>query len=207
MIDAEAQLALLARGQAGVFTRAQATAAGFRAGQIERRVRAHAWERVLPRVYRHAATPPSGALGSWAAVLWAGPDGVLSHTSAAGVWAIRVPRLGQPEVSVPKLRAPRVMGVVVHRVARIENCDIAHVGGLAVTAPARTVVDLAGVLSARELEVALASACAQGAVTVRAVVDRLDEVGSFGRPGSARLRALLVAVGRGRVGSSARMAG
>ena len=63
-IAADARLAAVAVAQHGVFTRAQAIAAGFGAAQIERRVRAGVWVRVLPRVYRHAATPVSGALAA-----------------------------------------------------------------------------------------------------------------------------------------------
>ena len=51
----DARLAEVAVAQQGVFTRAQATESGFSAAQIERRVRAEIWTRVLPGVYRHAA--------------------------------------------------------------------------------------------------------------------------------------------------------
>jgi len=57
----DARLAEVAVEQHGVFTRAQATASGFSAAQIERRVRAEVWERLLPGVYRHAATPASNS--------------------------------------------------------------------------------------------------------------------------------------------------
>ena len=53
-LAADARLAAVAVAQQGVFTRDQATASGFSAAQIERRVRGEVWERVLPRVYRHA---------------------------------------------------------------------------------------------------------------------------------------------------------
>ena len=88
----DARLAEVAVVQHGVFTRAQAMASGFSASQIERRVRARAWERVLPGVYQHAATPASTARAYWAAVLWAGPECALSHASAAAIWRIHVER-------------------------------------------------------------------------------------------------------------------
>jgi hypothetical protein len=204
---ADARLAEIAVVQQGVFTRAQATASGFSAAQIERRVRAEVWERVLPRVYRHAATPASNTLSHWAAVLWAGPECAVSHASAAAIWRIRGAILGRPELIVPKTRAPRVRGVLVHRVTRIDDHDVLHVGRLPVTSPLRTIIDLAGVLDAGELEVALASARTRRLVTIRAVRGRLDEIGTIGRPGAARLRTLLAAIGSGRVDPSARMAG
>ena len=207
MMAADARLAATAIAQAGAFTRAQATAAGFSAAQIERRIRADAWVRVLPRVYRQAATPPSPALRYWAAVLWAGPGCALSHASAATIWRIPGAAIGAPEIVVHEARAPRAAGVVVHRVAYLGDPDVVRVRRLPVTSPARTIVDLAGVLGDRDLAVALTSVTSRRLVTVRAVRTRLDEIGTVGRPGTARLRALLVALGRGGVESSARMAG
>jgi hypothetical protein len=209
----DARLAGVAAAQAGVFTRAQATAAGFGAAQIERRVRAGVWQRLLPRVYRHAGSPASAAASHWGAVLWAGPGCVLSHTSAAEVWRMRVAPGASPEVLVPRSRAPRVAGVTVHRVAGLREIDVVRIrSGLPVTTPMRTIVDLAAVLSTDDLRVALAHAVARGLVTVRAVATGLDEIGSAGRPGAARLRRLLAASGSGVGGSgvarpSARMAG
>ena len=203
---ADARLAALAVAQHGVFTREQATASGFSAPQIERRVRGDVWVRVLPRVYRHSATPPSSALSHWAAVLWAGPECALSHASAAAIWRIRGAVLGRPELIVPKARAPRVGGVLVHRVTRIDDEDVLRVERLPVTSPVRTIIDLAGVLGTGDLERAIQSARSRGLVTIRAVRARLDDIGTVGRPGAGRLRTLLAAIGSGRVDPSARMA-
>ena len=204
---ADARLAAVAVVQQGVFTREQATASGFSAAQIERRVRGDVWVRIFPRVYRHSATPPSSALSHWAAVLWAGPECALSHSSAAAIWHIRGAMLGRPELIVRKARAPRVRGVVVHRVTRIDDEDVLRVGPLPVTSPVRTIIDLAGVLGAADLERALQSARSHRLLTIRTVRGRLDEIGTVGRPGAARLRTLLAAIGSGRVDPSARMAG
>ncbi len=200
----DAQLGVLAARQHGVFTRAQALQAGFRAGRIERRVRAGVWLRVFPRVYRHVTVPVSGATRHWAAVLWCGQPGALSHTSAAAIWRMRDEPVTRPELSVPCSRAPRAVGVDVHRVARL---DFAWVRGLPVTAPARTVVDLAGVLPLDDLEQVLTRVLARHVVTVRAVLACLDEVGSAGRPGASLLRDLLAPIGSVRAERSVRMAG
>jgi hypothetical protein len=204
---ADARLAAVAVGQHGAFTRAQATAAGFTEGGIERRVRAEAWVRVLPRVYRHASAPASSALAHWSVVLWAGRPCALSHASAAAIWRIGVAPAGAPEVIVPRARAPRAPGVVVHRVTRIDDDDVMHVGRLPVTSPVRTVIDLAAVLDDRDLGAAVAAAQSRRLVTVRALRRRLDEIGTVGRPGAARLAGLLAMIGSGRVEPSARMAG
>jgi hypothetical protein len=205
--SADARLAALAVAQQGVFTRGQATASGFSAPQIERRVRGDVWVRVYPRVYRHSATPASSALSHWAAVLWAGPECALSHASAAAIWRIRGAVLGRPELIVPKARAPRVRGVLVHRVTRIDDEDVLRVERLPVTSPVRTIIDLAGVLDVGDLERAIQSARSHRLLTIRAVRARLDEIGTVGRPGAGSLRTLLAAIGSGRVDPSARMAG
>jgi hypothetical protein len=207
MLAADARLAAVAVTQHGAFTRAQAAAAGFGAAQIERRVRNGVWSRLLPRVYRHGSTPESNVLSHWAAVLWAGPGCALSHVSAAAIWRIRDASVAAPELTVPRHRAPRVGGVVVHRVSSIGGNDVVSVRGLPITSPVRTIIDLAGSLAEPELEAAFERARSRGLVTVRAVGVRLDEMGTVGRPGTARLRTLLAAVGSGRVDASARMAG
>jgi hypothetical protein len=207
ILAADARLAAVAVAQHGAFTRAQAIAEGFSASQIERRVHRAVWVRVLPRVYRHGSTPTSKVLSHWAAVLWAGPDCALSHLSAAAVWGIHESPGAGPELIVPRDRAPRVDGVVVHRVTPIAAGDVVSVRGLPITSPVRTIIDLAGAVAEGELDAALERARARGLVTVRAVRVRFDEIGTVGRPGAARLRTLLAAVGSARVDASARMAG
>ena len=209
VLDHDARLSQIAVAQHGVFTRAQAIAVGFGVGRVDRRVRAGAWERVLPRVYRHAAAPRSAAQSRWAAVLWAGPGCALSHTSAAALWRIG-PEMradDRVELVVGRARAPRNAIVIVHRLSPVAAGEVIYGDRLPLTAPVRTIIDLAGVLPAAELEIALDRARARGLLTVRALRLRLDEIGTAGRPGTARLRALLAVVGSGRVNPSARMAG
>jgi hypothetical protein len=108
---------------------------------------------------------------------------------------------------VPRTRAPRVAGVTVHRVAQFHDDDVAWVHGLPVTTPVRTIIDLASVLAADDLERVLDQARSRRLVTVRAVLVRLDELGSAGRPGASLLRTLLAPIGSVWVDRSARMAG
>jgi hypothetical protein len=201
-----ARLAVVAAAQGGAFSRVQAMEAGFGASQIERRVRGGVWLRTFPSVYLHATAPRSAAARDWGVVLWAGPDSVLAHSSAAAIWRIR-PASQVSEVIVPATRGPRAEGVNVHRVARLREVDVMRVRGLPVTTPVRTIVDLATVLDPDDLGATLEAAIVLGLVTVRAVGAGLDAIGSSGRPGAARLRALLAAFGSGRVRPSARMAG
>ena len=83
--------------------------------------------------------------GHWmAAVLAFGPDARLSHRSAAALWGIG-PGFWKIEVTVPTARRAR-RGTRTHR-ATLHEEDIATHSGIPVTSVARTVLDLAGVLT------------------------------------------------------------
>jgi hypothetical protein len=97
---------------------------------------------------------------------------------------------------------------VVHRVACFDPVDVTTTaGGLTVTTPVRTLVDLAGVVPGAELATIVDRALGRGLVTRRALEGRLQTLGTRGRAGSARLRTLLGDVGSASEGASARMAG
>jgi predicted transcriptional regulator of viral defense system len=87
-----------------------------------------------------------------AAVLAAGPDAVLSHRSAAALWAIH--RTSRTDIEVTTARRCRRPGIDAHRVALPPDEVTTH-DGIPVTTPARTLFDLAAVLSPRQLQHAL----------------------------------------------------
>ena len=145
---------------------------------------------MLPAVYRHAATPESTVAMLWAAVLWTGGDGALSHTTAGALWRLDGVRLGTIELVVPLTRAPASPRIVVHRTSALRTVDVRMIDGLPLTAPARTLLDLAGVLDDRALESAVVSALARGLVTPSDLSALLAASGP-GRAGAARFRQLL----------------
>jgi Protein of unknown function (DUF559) len=84
-----------------------------------------------------------------AAVLAAGPDAVLSHRSAAALWGIRDAERRKVEVSAPrKLR--HSPSLEPHRVL-LPPDEITTERGIPVTTPARTLFDLAAVLTPQQL--------------------------------------------------------
>jgi very-short-patch-repair endonuclease len=85
-----------------------------------------------------------------AAVLTCGDDAVLSHQSAAGLWGLRPPWGGLVRVLTPGDR--RRPGVVVHRARRLLPRDVTVPDRIPVTTPARTLLDLSGVLGPAHLE-------------------------------------------------------
>ena len=77
------------------------------------------------------------------AVLAAGPDAVLSHRSAGALW--RILRSSRVEVTTP--RALRASGGVRRHQARLAANEQTELDGIPVTTAARTLFDLAAVLS------------------------------------------------------------
>jgi hypothetical protein len=119
-----------------------------------------------------------------AAVLACGPKAALSHESAAVLWGLRHPRGPRIDVTVPTPggRAGRRV-VVVHR-SLVRPGEITIRDGIRVTTPARTLLDLAGILTRRQFERTIDQADFLG----------LDVSGLAPRPGKrggALLRAVL----------------
>lgn len=123
-------------------------ALGVGRGAIETRVGCGRLHRIHTGVYAvgHTVLTRNGTL--MAAVLACGEGAVLSHRSAAELWRIG-PRSTFIDATVGKRR--RRPGIVVHRAPiRPEERTMLH--GIPVTTPARTIVDLADVLTRRGLE-------------------------------------------------------
>src|SRR3954468_1122628 len=133
----------------GVVARHELFEMGIGRGALEHRVRAGRLRVVYRGVYAvgHRALT---AHGRWiAAVKAGGPGALLSHISAAALWNLI--RSSSPiiHVTTPGRASPR--GIRVHRVRRLRPDDVAVVDGVPVTSVARTLLDLADVLPARQL--------------------------------------------------------
>lgn len=111
--------------------------------------------------------------------LLAGPASALSHGTAARMHRFPCSTVTPPpEVSIVYPRSLRMAGVTVHRVERLDPCDVELLRGVSVTTPARTLVDLAARLSARELARSFDEALIAGAVDAEAVRSALHRVRS-----------------------------
>lgn len=182
----------LAAQQHGVVARRQLIAAGVSEKAIEHRLRTR---RLIP-LHRgvYAVGHPRLTVDGrrLAAVLAAGDGAALSHRDAAalhglGGWASSSAVV---EVTTPAdVRAtPRLR---VHGRRRLVAADRAVVSGIPVTSVARTLVDLASVVSGERLAAALTAAEQQRLLDVRAIeAARLRVHGRHGR-GDVRLRAAL----------------
>jgi very-short-patch-repair endonuclease len=102
-----------------------------------------------------------------AAVLATG--GVLSHRSAAALWSIR-PWQGRIELTIPRNRRNQA-GLLLHRAVLAED-EVTVEMGIPTTTPARTLLDLAGVLPRHQLQQALNEAEIQRLPGPHALLDR-----------------------------------
>lgn len=133
---------VLAR-QAGVISREQALGAGLSRDSIDHRVRARRWKPLHPCVYLAAGHRLDDEVRVRAAMLWAGDDAVLSGRAAAW-WCDLVAEPPQAvTVTVPRLRRLRRRPDVDVRRRDIPPPDRVVSRGLAVTAPALTVLETA----------------------------------------------------------------
>jgi predicted transcriptional regulator of viral defense system len=180
--DAEA-IARLAERQYGAISRGQLLIAGVGRATLQRWVAAARLHRIHPGVYAlgHAALSLDGRLV--AALLYAGDAAVLSHTTAAWVWRLIDAEPTRIHITVPGRRSS-LPGVRVHHSRWL---DAAICRELPVTSVARTLLDLASMLSARRLRRTLAEADYRGLLDPKDVTAVLGK----GRRGSAALRAAL----------------
>jgi very-short-patch-repair endonuclease/predicted transcriptional regulator of viral defense system len=144
--------AALAADQHGVVTRAQLLQAGLKNAAITRRVdtgRLHVIYRGVYAVGHRVLT----LHGHWmAAVLACGPNAALSHTTAAAASDLRQAG-GAIHVTIPGRtgrQAPK--GIRLHRSPTLTARDVTEIRGIRVTKVARTIIDLARIVSQDELE-------------------------------------------------------
>ncbi len=190
-LDALFALRAMAEQQGGLFSLRQARGAGVDRRTLEH-WRGRGWVRQLRSgVYAFAGAPQSPWTPAVAAALAMGPDGVLSHRTAAAIH--RFPGLlapALPEMTVPAGNAHRLQDVVIHRTGPIDARDQITRRGVQVTAPARTVVDLAAGCSPLLLGRILDEGAVRRQFTFAEVLDSLDRQPRR-RVGASVLRRLL----------------
>jgi hypothetical protein len=144
----DARVARLAAGQHGLVTTTQLAVLGLGRAAVAKRARAGRLHRVHRGVYKVGYPALSRNGRFMAAVLAAGDGAALSHFSAAVLWGL----LREPgrRVHVTAEGKRRVGGVIVHR-SPLQGERIRR-EAIVVTTPARTLVDLADVVTRRTLE-------------------------------------------------------
>jgi putative AbiEi antitoxin of type IV toxin-antitoxin system/transcriptional regulator with AbiEi antitoxin domain of type IV toxin-antitoxin system len=132
----------IAATQHGHVARRQLLAAGIDRDRIKRWRADGRLSDVHHGVYAIGRPAPSRH-GRWmAAVLACGEGAVLSHLAAAQLLGILPAERARPEVTVPTTNGREQPQIRVHRVAVLHALDTETHHGIAVTSPARTLLDM-----------------------------------------------------------------
>jgi very-short-patch-repair endonuclease len=154
----DAQVAWIAARQHGQVAHAQLLAAGLSPAGIRRRSDAGWIHRRHVGVYA-VGYPSRTPRARWMAAVLAGGEGaVLSHRSAGALWGLCADGT-RPEITVARRNRRDMPGVAVHANA-IRPGDTVVVDGIRVTKIARTLLDLAEVLTLEQLVQAIDQATA-----------------------------------------------
>jgi very-short-patch-repair endonuclease len=154
--------AWIAGRQLGVITVAQLEIAGLGRRAVARRCERGLLYRVHRGVYLWGCSAVPAGAAELAAQFAAGPEAYVSHRSAAALWGfVTESASATVDVTVVGAHHRSRAGLRVHRVAKLSPADRDTRRGIAVTAPARTLLDLAADAGNDELERALSEAYAQ----------------------------------------------
>ncbi len=152
-VSVDTLIAQVAESQHGVISLRQLRGAGLAIGAINARARSGRLHRLHTGVFAVGHRRLSRE-GRWmAAVLALGDGAVLSHVSAAALWGLRASSAATIHVTAPtKAGRGKRDGIVVHRSLTLGAAEVTQRDGIAVTSPARTLVDVAGMLAPGALE-------------------------------------------------------
>jgi len=189
----DTEIARLAAAQLGLVALWQLLDCGIGEGAIRLRVRQGRLHRVHRGVYLvgHSVLPLNAR--ELAAVLACGPEAAASHHSAAAMWGMvnRNTRL-DVRVTVPGRRVQSRAGIRAYSVNRLDPPDRRMLGPVPATAPARTVIDVAGAgLDPERVEPLIADAQGRRLLTKRDLERAMDRAPL--RPGVAVVRTLIEA--------------
>jgi very-short-patch-repair endonuclease len=162
-----------ARVQYGVLSSRQLAECGLSSHAIATRLRHGTLQRVHRGVYAIGCGPLTLEARFVAAVLACHGEAFLSHFSAAALegmlaWAQRL-----VEVTVVRGTTARRPGLRVHRARALDARDVDRRRGIPVTTPARTLLDLAGVLGEHALRRVVRQALGERRVTIAQLRDVL----------------------------------
>jgi very-short-patch-repair endonuclease len=116
---------------------------------------------------------------------------MASHRSAAALWELPSGRTDRLELTCPRWRRARHADLLVHESTLIDDADAALVINIPCTSAARTLFDLARVLSPVMLDANMDSALRRGLVSIEQLEATVCRLATRGRPGGSRFRAVV----------------
>jgi hypothetical protein len=176
--------------QHGVASRAQLLAIGMPDRAMQYRLRTGPWQALLPGIYLSVAGPPGFAQKEMAALLYAGPDSLVTGPAALTHHGIGGPAdVGVIDVLVPVKRQRLDMSFVrLHRTARMPARTLSA-GPVRVALAPRAVADTAWQLTRpADVRAVVTDAIRHGLCTVG---DLTAELNAGPIRGSATLRSVL----------------
>jgi very-short-patch-repair endonuclease/predicted transcriptional regulator of viral defense system len=184
----DVEIAAVAESQHGVVGLSQLRELGLSARAVQHRAARGRFHRIHRAVYAVGHSKLTGR-GHWmGAVLACGPNAVLSHRSAAGLWGLRPDNRRKSDVSLPSPSARPKQAIEVHRSVTLTAEDVTIVDGIPCTTVARTLVDLGDVVPRRAVERAVEQA------DVLQLFDLRDVERAIERAGPRRGTGLLLSV-------------
>lgn len=183
------QVIELARRNGGIVSTHEAIAVGLSRSTLHRRIGDGIFVRVGHEMLAlpGTATRPDLAMRAAQRALGA----VVSHQSAARLHGFQPIPDGLPTVTVSHRSTHVFPGVVVHQSTDLLEDHIQSIGGLRVTTPVRTIVDLAKVVSTRRLERLVDGALAGGKVELDDLVTLSSALTRRGKKGMVALRSII----------------
>jgi hypothetical protein len=175
-------LARIARGQYDVVARSQALECGMTRGAIEYRLRPDGpWRQILPGVYLTVTGSPTQEQREAAALLYAGPQSVITGAVAVRRHNLRCTGLNILDVLVPTGNHRKSTGYVqIQRTIRMPGLLYTS-GPLRFTAPVRAVADAArGMTRFSDVQALVCEAIQRGRCALEELVTELNEGPSAG---------------------------
>lgn len=185
--DTDRLIGDVATANHGVATRTLLLKAGVTDAEMRHRLDTGALLGEHPGVYRVGHRAPNTKATYHAAVLACGPGAVLYGLAAAHLLGLIRGEPPEPMVMTRNLRD--LDGITTRRYRKLARADVGEVDGIRVTSPARTLLDLAGVLDGADLARAAHEAGVKHGTTprqVKAAMGRRQKA-----PGAAKLRAIM----------------
>jgi hypothetical protein len=176
------QLARIVRGQYDVVARCQALECGMTRGTIEYRLRPDGpWRQILPGVYLTVTGSPSQEQRETAALLYAGPQSVITGAVAVRRHNLRCAGLNILDVLVPTGNHRKSTGYVqIQRTTRMPGLLYTS-GPLRFTDPVRAVADAArGMARFSDVQALVCEAIQRGRCALTELVTELNEGPSKG---------------------------
>jgi very-short-patch-repair endonuclease len=178
----------LASSQCGVTSRAQLRVLGMSDDGIKHAIETGRLHAVYRSVYAVGRREIGKRGRLFAATLACGEGAVISHRSAAALMGLLDRGPASIDVIAPGWQGRKIDGIRRHDVRRPQSWETGTYDGIPCTSPARTLVDLAGVVGARTLRSAFERAAARKLLDVEAIE---ASIGPGGRRGTPALRGLL----------------